>query len=246
VGPQTFEFVDATFNLPSSHAIDVCQEIIRRGVKAEFTAMGINPIDVPPELFPTMKRAGFNSVMITPEAANDTMLESLAKGFDKSVVQRCRDLVVDSGLASMWFFMLGGPGETMGTCEETIRFAEEQLDGPQFMAVVFLGIRVLPGTRLAAQLVASGELAAEADLSQGVFYNSPMVDQKAIIGRINTAIGHNPSIAHATEASPTGTQTMLFRRLHRRQASPPFWRYLPQMLREEPLRGLRNRHPAVV
>ena len=70
--PRTFEFVDSTFNLPASHSIAICEEIIRRGVKAQFTAMGVNPLDVPPELFPLMKRASFNSVMITPEAANDT------------------------------------------------------------------------------------------------------------------------------------------------------------------------------
>ncbi|MDH4235252.1 MAG: cobalamin-dependent protein, partial [Gallionella sp.] len=40
VGPRTFEFVDSTFNIPASHAKRICEEIIRRGVKANFTAMG--------------------------------------------------------------------------------------------------------------------------------------------------------------------------------------------------------------
>ncbi|MBK7474074.1 MAG: hypothetical protein IPI73_28855 [Betaproteobacteria bacterium] len=31
--PRTFEFVDSTFNVPSEHAIAICEEIIRRGVR---------------------------------------------------------------------------------------------------------------------------------------------------------------------------------------------------------------------
>ena len=38
VRPGTFEFVDSTFNVPASHAIRICEEIIRRGVKTHFTA----------------------------------------------------------------------------------------------------------------------------------------------------------------------------------------------------------------
>ncbi|MFH1603190.1 MAG: cobalamin-dependent protein, partial [Pseudomonadota bacterium] len=153
VRPRTFEIVDSTFNLPASHSIAICEEILRRGIKANFTAMGINPLDVPSGLFPLMKRAGFNSMMITPEAGCDAMLDNLGKGFSMKEVNACLELAKDSGLKSRWFFMLGGPGETMRTCEESIQFARTRLTGNQFAAVFFTGIRILPGTALARQSI---------------------------------------------------------------------------------------------
>lgn len=245
VRPRAFEFVDSTFNVPSRHAIDICEELVRRRLPTQFTAMGINPLDVPEALFPLMKKAGFNSVMITPEAGNDTMLAGLRKGFTMRQVQRCRDLVAAARLPSMWFFMLGAPGETPQTIEQTIRFAEQQLAGRRFVAVFFVGVRVLPGTALAAQLVASGELAADADLSEGRFYLSPAIDEAAVIARLRRAIAINPSIVHVAESTNSGAQAAMGRLLHRLGVAPPYWRHLPHLLRLQPLRYLRNRFPAV-
>lgn len=246
VGPRTFEFVDSTFNLPASHAVAICEEIIRRGVKANFTAMGVNPLDVPPALFPLMKRAGFNSIMITAEAGCDTMLDNLGKGFTMKEVNTCLDMVRSAGLKSMWFFMLGGPGETRETCEETIRFAETQLKGTQFTSVFFTGIRILPGTRLAKKVVEAAYFPPETDFSEGVFYLSPEIDEGKVLARIYQAIVNNPSVVHAAEGETSSTQRHLYRVLNWFGVAPPYWRFLPLMLRFPPLRYLRNRYPAVV
>lgn len=246
IGPRTFEFVDSTFNLPASHAVSICEEIIRRGVKANFTAMGVNPLDVPPELFPLMKKAGFNSVMITAEAGCDSMLENLGKGFSMRQVNACLDMVRSAGLKSMWFFMLGGPGETMRSCEETIRFAETKLTGRQFTAVFFTGIRILPGTRLASKAIERAYVSPETDFSEGVFYLSPEIHEDRVLARIYQAIVKNPSIVHAAEGATSATQRHLYRVLNWFGVAPPYWRFLPLMLRFPPLRYLRNRYPAVV
>src|SRR5690606_12284231 len=64
VNPRCFEFIDSTFNLPQSHAIAICEAIIRRGLKVRLTTMGINPLGVSAELLTLMKRAGFHSMMV--------------------------------------------------------------------------------------------------------------------------------------------------------------------------------------
>lgn len=246
VGPRTFEFVDSTFNLPARHAIAICEEILRRGLKANFTAMGINPLDVPAELFPLMKRAGFNSMMITPEAACEAMLDNLGKGFTMQHVERCCERARNSGLKSMWFFMLGGPGETMATCEESIRFAETRLTGWQFTSVFFTGIRILPGTTLARLAVERGYLAAGTDLAHGQFYLSPEIDEATVLARIHEAVTRNPSIVQAAEGGTSATQHALYRVLRLLRVAPPYWRFLPAMLGFPPLRFLRSRYPSVV
>ena len=244
--PRTFEFVDSTFNLPASHSIAICEEIIRRGVKAQFTAMGVNPLDVPPELFPLMKRAGFNSVMITPEAGNDTMLKNLGKGFSMRQVNLCLERVAAAGLKSMWFFMLGGPGETMATCEESIRFAETRLTGKNFITVFFTGVRILPGTILARKVIEDGYFPADTDFSAGVFYFSPEINEQQVLDRIHQAVIRNPSIVQAAEGGASLAQDLMCRVLNRCRVAPPYWRYLPNMLAFPPLRYLRGKYPSVV
>lgn len=243
--PRTFEFVDSTFNMPAAHSIEICEEIIRRGLKAKFTAMGVNPLDVPPELFPLMKRAGFNSVMITPEAACDTMLDNLGKGFRMSDVENCLARIREARLKSMWFFMLGGPGETMATCEKSIRFAEKQLTGRQFLSVFFTGIRILPGTSLARSMIDRGEYPEDHDFADGTFYFSPLIDEQQVLDRIHQAITRNPSIVQAAEGGASGAQDFLFGALRRFGVAPPYWRFLPEMLAFPPLRYLRSKYPSV-
>ena len=243
--PRTFEFVDSTFNIPSAHAIAICEEIIRRGVRTNFTAMGLNPRDVPPELLPLMKRAGFNSVMVTPEAGCAAMLEKYRKGFTMADVETTLERVRASGLTSMWFFMLGAPGETMATCAETIAFARDRLVGRKFLSVFFTGVRVLPGTEVARQAVASGYLRAGADLADARFYVSPAIDEQQVIDLIYEAIARNPSIVHAAEGGATNTQRTFYRALHAFGVAPPYWRFLPGMLSFPPLHFLRRRNPAV-
>jgi len=245
IRPRTFEFVDSTFNLPAAHSIAICEEILRRGIKAHFTAMGINPLDVPPELFPLMKRAGFNSLMITPEAGCDAMLKSLGKGFSMRHVRSCLNMVKASGLCSMWFFMLGAPGETMSSCEETIRFAETELTGRRFTSVFFTGVRILPGTALACTAIEQGYVAPDSDFSEGLFYLSPDINETRVLSRIYQAIAHNPSIVHAAEGGTSSAQRRYYRVLNCLRVAPPYWRFLPGMLRFPPLRFLRNRYPAV-
>src|SRR5690242_15079419 len=67
VGPRTFEFTDSTFNVPESHALGICEEIIRRKLRVNLSAVSINPLNVSRNLFSLMKRAGFCSLVITPD-----------------------------------------------------------------------------------------------------------------------------------------------------------------------------------
>ena len=239
LAPRAFEFVDSTFNLPEAHALGICEEIVRRRLKVRLTTMGINPRTTSRELFALMKRAGFNSMMITPEAGNDHMLRNLDKGFDMQDVRRTAALARASGLHSTWFFMLGGPGETRATVHETLRFVERELRGRHFLSVFMTGIRVLPGTRLAAAHAASG-----CDLAQPVFYFSQQVSEAWMLQCINATIRRQPNVVHAAEESGS-----LYARLHRvlywLGVAPPYWRFLPQLLAFPLLHALRRNHPSV-
>jgi radical SAM superfamily enzyme YgiQ (UPF0313 family) len=243
--PRTFDFVDSTFNVPPEHALGVCEEILRRGLKLRLTTMGVNPLHASAELFTLMKRAGFNSMMITPESASATMLESLSKGFSVEDVHRAARLARESGLRCIWFFMLGGPGETRETVEETLSFVEKNLDFKRCLTVIFTGIRILPGTRIAQAAFEEGYLPQGSDLAGPVFYMSPLVSEAAILDRINQAINRSSNIVHAAEEGAGFYTRIVHRALHVAGVAPPYWRFLPHYLNLPFIRSARRKFPIV-
>ncbi|QQR75258.1 MAG: cobalamin-dependent protein [Holophagales bacterium] len=241
--PRAFEIVDSTFNVPVEPALELCRELRRRKLRVSLTAMGVNPLGVTEELFPEMEAAGFNSVMITPETASERMLGNLAKGFDRAAVETTAARIRRSRLASAWFFLLGGPGETEETVEETLAFIEQKLDWERCLSIVFTGIRVQPGTALAAAEVASGRLSAAQDYTAPLFYLSPEIREDWILRRIDETIGRRPNVVHAAEGSASPWQITMERTLSLFGVAPPYWRFYPRYLALPPIRALRRRFP---
>jgi radical SAM superfamily enzyme YgiQ (UPF0313 family) len=173
------------------------------------------------------------------------MLRNLRKGFDMADVRRTARLARESGIASAWFFMLGGPGETRETVEETCAFVEEHLRWRRCLTIVMTGIRILPGTELARAAVEEGYLAGDRDLAEPAFYLSPLVSEAWMLDRVNRAIARCPGIVHAAEEGGPIYGRLLPRLLYRLGVAPPYWRFLPWLLRLPPLPTLRRLRPAV-
>jgi radical SAM superfamily enzyme YgiQ (UPF0313 family) len=245
IGPRTFEFTDSTFNIPADHAVGICEEIIRRGLKANFSAVGMNPLGMTGELMTLMKRAGFISILISPDAANETMLANLRKGFTMEDVRRSVRLARESGIPTTWFFLLGGPGETRETAEETIAFVENNLAWRKSMTIFMTGVRILPGTPLAKRATEEGVIQPGCDLVKPTFYFSPQANEQWVLDRINRAIARCPAIAHGAEENGSPYERLFYSVLHRFGAAPPYWRFLSTFLSIPPLPALRARHTGV-
>jgi radical SAM superfamily enzyme YgiQ (UPF0313 family) len=241
IGPRTFEFTDSTFNVPESHALGICNEIIRRRLRVNLSSVSINPRCVSRELFSAMKRAGFCSLVITPDSASETMLTNLRKGFGVAEVRRAADLAREIGLQATWFFLLGGPGETKETVEETVSFAEQHLNSPKFLTIFLTGMRLLPGTPLTQQAIADGYISPNQDLCEPTFYFSPGLDEQWVINRVNKAIARCPTIVHGAEQNGCKLERAFYRALYWLGFAPPYYRFLGNFLRIPPLPALRAR-----
>jgi len=241
--PRTFEIVDSTFNLPTSHAIEICEEIARRKLRVQLTTMGINPLGVTGALFRAMRRAGFRSMMVSPDAASDTMLAALEKGFTVRDVRKTARLAKATGMRSAWFFILGGPGETRETVEETLRFIESELKDPRCLSILMTGVRVLPGTGMAALAAREGIVPRDHDYAVPTFYVSPEVDEDWIVARVQRALAKNPGIVYAAEQGISKAEWVFNAGLRALGFAPPYWRYLPFLMRMPPLAQLRRYIP---
>jgi hypothetical protein len=185
-----------------------------------------------------LRSALVSSMMITPEAGNDSMLRNSTRA---STCRRARRASgTCSGLHSTWFFMLGGPGETRATVDETLRFVKEELSHPKMLSVFMTGIRMLPGTRLAQAHAAAG-----ADLAQPVFYFSQQVSEAWMLRRVNQAIRNQPNVVHAAEEGGSAIERSLHHALYWLGVAPPYWRFLPQLLGFPLLHAVRRNNPSV-
>ncbi|MGP8243757.1 MAG: B12-binding domain-containing radical SAM protein [Bryobacteraceae bacterium] len=165
-GFHNFCTVDSTFNIPPSYAKGLCREIIRRGLDINLWCI-VYPKWVDRELVELMAGAGCHEVSLGFESGSDCVLTRFHKKFRAGEVQTIAGLFRKAGVRRTGCLMLGGPGETRATVEESLAFADS-LDLDTLKVTV--GIRIYPETDLAATAVAEGTIAPDDDLLRPTFY----------------------------------------------------------------------------
>jgi hypothetical protein len=94
-------------------------------------------------------------------------LGSFNKRFTAGEIRTVSQMFADVGVTRRGFLLLGGPGETRETVEESLEFAGSlKLDALK----ITVGLRIYPETPLAATARAEGLIATEDDLLWPQFY----------------------------------------------------------------------------
>lgn len=240
-GVRHVDFVDSTFNLPLSHARALCDELASRQLGAELSTMGLNPAGLSPELVLEMKRAGFRSVMCTPESASEVTLQALQKGFGKKTVVRAARALGDANIPTYWFFMLGAPGETIDTVRETLQFCEEHI--PKNHMVLFsTGIRVYAGTPLEQTCKEMGWFAPDESLFEPSWFVSPQIDLEELYGVLVRAAASHPNWMTNAETVLSPALALTMKRAFRAMGwKGPFWQHLPKLFKLASRFGVRQR-----
>ena len=160
--PQVKEFFfdDDTFtdDLPRAEAI--AKELRKLGVTWSCNAKA----NVPRETLKVLREGGLRLLLVGYESGNQKILHNIKKGMRTDVARKftkdCREL----GITIHGTFIMGLPGETKETIEETIRFANEI--NPHTIQVSLAA--PYPGTFLFNQAVENGWLdTANTDLVNG-------------------------------------------------------------------------------
>jgi hopanoid biosynthesis associated radical SAM protein HpnJ len=160
--PQVREvfFDDDTFtdNLPRAEAI--ARELGRMGVVWSCNAKA----NVPRTTLKVLKDNGLRLLLVGYESGNQQILHNIRKGMRIEVARQFTKDCHELGIRIHGTFILGLPGETKETIEETIRFATEI--NPHTLQVSLAA--PYPGTMLYRQAVEMGWLDAEhAELVDG-------------------------------------------------------------------------------
>ena len=165
-GFSKFYFTDNTFNIPSPYAAELCHRLLASGLKISWMCI-LYPGEVEEPLVRDMAKAGCREVSLGFESGNERMLRIMNKKFTLQQVRRISGLLNKYGIRQMGFLLLGGPGETRSSVEESLAFADSL---PLDTVKITVGIRIYPDTTLAKKAVDEGIIAPDDDLLHPRFY----------------------------------------------------------------------------
>ena len=191
MGITHFHTCDSEFNIPAHHAQAVCEELVRRklGEKIHWYAYA-SPVPFSDSLAQLMKKAGCVGIDFGVDHGNDEMLKCLRRNFCADDLKQTAQICHKHGMIFMYDLLLGGPGETKATLEETIDLMKKIR--PSRVGVA-LGMRIYPGTevaRLVREIATTGsssevnsiygQLKGNPDFLEPVFYlSSELGDEPA-------------------------------------------------------------------
>ena len=126
-----FGIEDDNFNVSKKRTIAICKGIVDRGLNVTFRAdSGVYLSTCDEGTLSIMKRAGFHELYFGIESGNQEILKTVIdKKINLKQVKEVERVCKKLGIVSGGFFMVGVPGETKETMEETVKFAiDSELD----------------------------------------------------------------------------------------------------------------------
>ena len=126
IGFREVHPIDDGFTTNIDRAKAICNEIIKRGIKMPWYPQGGLRVDkVSKELFDLMYKAGCYRIPFGIESGSQLILDNVKKGIKLEQVMTAVKWANEAGLETLGYFMLGLPGETIETIEETISFSQK-------------------------------------------------------------------------------------------------------------------------
>jgi radical SAM superfamily enzyme YgiQ (UPF0313 family) len=160
---------DDNFTLKRSRVVDICDEIIRRGLDVHWKCEGrVDGVDL--ALLKLMHRAGCRVVAYGVESGNRDSLLRLRKDVTIERVIQAFSETREAGLRTMAYAILGIPGETAKEVRQTTRFIKEI--GADY--VQYSTLSALPGTELGSDIEPVNVLSpVDSDLSRPTITDLP-------------------------------------------------------------------------
>ena len=167
-GVRNFYFIDDLFTIDVRRLDQILDHFIERDMDIRWRCLA--RVDrVNPELLEKMYRAGCRQIHYGIESGNEEVLKRTAKHIRLDQVRDAVRWTEEAGIQSKGYFILGLPGDTEETMEETIEFAAS-LDLSEAM---FSIATPMPGTQLWTELLQKRPgTVYNADFTKSYYYNS--------------------------------------------------------------------------
>jgi hypothetical protein len=147
---QNIIFHDDTITVRKSHIRRICELILQEGLQFRWKAWSrLDVLDK--DLLQLMQRAGCVCLLCGVESGTDRGLELVGKKLNLQRLIENTKMIQESGMACLYSFIAGIPGETREDSLATVRLARK-LQSPQAVANVYFGTSIFPGTAFCKDL----------------------------------------------------------------------------------------------
>jgi len=176
---RSVHFTDAVVNQPEEHLKAICREILRRKLEMGWTGFFREDTLSEREL-DLYREAGLLAVYFSADGATDYALGLLEKNLTMQQVLRAGRLAAQSGVLTVYHFLVNLPGETRASVEQAHELLERlfSLHAPRgnLGAVVINNLRLYPGTPLTEKILRDRLIDPAQDLLYPTYFNPPPWD----------------------------------------------------------------------
>ena len=152
-GHKSFYFIDDSFYLDKSKALEFCAEVLRRKLKVAFHIQTRADV-LDKEYTEALRLAGCYYVSIGVETGSELILESLHKSTEVSAAERAIYNCHKVGIRTEALLIVGNEGETDETIEQTRKFLRRA--NPTTVSSAKEGLLLFPGTAVYRKSVKEG------------------------------------------------------------------------------------------
>ncbi len=218
-GARYLFITDSSFNADTHHSRAVARAFKKAGLSIPWGAF-FTPLKPPVGYYPALAAAGLTHVEFGTDALCDPVLAAYGKPFTTDQVFEAHDQAVDAGLHVAHYFLLGGPGETPDTLEETLKNIHRLKKTVVFL---FCGMRIYPGTPLYSQALTEGLVNPSSKLLEPVFYDTPFISRRHILDRVEDSANGRTNWIIGSGGTETSSSIS---RMYQKGYSGPLWEYL--------------------
>jgi radical SAM superfamily enzyme YgiQ (UPF0313 family) len=219
LGARYLFITDSAFNADADHSLAVARALRSQGLGIPWGAF-LAPLRPADGYYKALAEAGMAHAEFGTEALCDAQLARYGKPFSVEDVFAAHEAARSAGLHVAHYFLLGGPGETGQTLEETLTRMEALESAVLF---VFCGIRILPHTPLQRLAMEEGQIAPGQDLLDPVFYRPAGIAREAIEECVRQQAGGRRNWIWG-DGGPQIERVLA--RMFRRGQSGPLWELL--------------------
>lgn len=218
-GARYLFITDSAFNSDIDHSLAVAESFRARGLSIPWGGF-FAPVKLPPDYFTVMAEAGCKHVEFGSESLAQSMLRSYRKPFTVDDVFRAHRQAGDAGLHVAHYFLLGGPGESPATVNQTLDNIEKLTRTVLFF---FFGIRIYPQTGLYDIALKEEKISAATNLLEPVFYESDTINHQQIEALVTARVGGRKNCIIGSGGAESAA---VVGKMHAKGYAGPLWEYL--------------------
>jgi len=218
-GARYLFLTDSAFNADFVHSLEVGEAFRKAGLTIPWGGF-FAPTRPPEGYFARLAQAGLTHVEFGTEALSDPVLQAYRKPFTVEEVFAAHRDALAAGLHVAHYLLLGGPGESPATLEETLANVDKM---KRCVVFFFCGMRIYPHTALYRLALETGQVTPGQDLLAPAYFRSPALTEDHIADRLRSAAAGRDNWLLGDGGEEV---EKILTRLHGRGMTGPMWEFL--------------------